>query len=59
MTLSLTFIGLLCAGLYFLLTGGSSLFGWKVNATLMGVLAFIAGLCILLGLFVTETLVLG
>ena len=56
MTISLTQVGLLCLGLYLILVG---LAATKFKLTKVApILAFIAGVCILLGLFITQTLIL-
>lgn len=44
-------LGNLCLGLYLLLLGCIQLFGFSVSATLLGVLALIAGIVILIDAF--------
>lgn len=58
MTISLATVGLFCLGIYLLQLGLVGLFGMKIPAKVGTVFAFIAGVCILFGLFVTQTLVL-
>lgn len=56
MTLSLATIGAFFLGLYLLLAGISSFIPLKIGR-LNAVFAIIAGVCILLGLFITNTIV--
>jgi energy-coupling factor transporter transmembrane protein EcfT len=56
MTLSLNTIGLFFLALYLLTVGLVGLFGAKIPAKVVAVCALIAGVCILLGVFVTNSI---
>ena len=58
MSVSITEVGLFFLGLYLLLAGISNFKPLKIGK-LNAVFAIIAGVCILLGLFVTEAIVLN
>jgi hypothetical protein len=57
MEISLTQVGLFCLGVYLVLVGLAAT-KFKVTGKVAPILAFIAGVCILIGLFVTDVLVL-
>lgn len=56
MDVSLATIGAFFLGLYLLSVGLIGLFGTKIPAKLVALVALIAGVCILLGVFVTKTI---
>lgn len=55
MNLNLSTFGILLTGIYLLLVGGINLFEWNVNATFLGIVAFVGGICLILGIFVTNS----
>lgn len=57
MSVSLSEVGLFCLGVYLVLIGAVALLGLKMNSKVSNLFALVAGVCILLGLFVTNTLV--
>lgn len=58
MSVSLSEVGLFCLAVYLILIGAVALLGLKMNSKVANLFALIAGVCILIGLFVGNMLVI-
>lgn len=59
MALSLTTIGLFCLAVYLILVGLAGLTTFRIDAKIQAALALIAGVCLFIGVFVTESVAVG